>query len=89
MRPNIDISWQIHGAVRQYADERDLSIDEAYSELLRESAAYRPDPIASIRHRIARLEAACLAEIEIRELPRNDGDRNEARESEARAGGRR
>jgi len=34
MRPNIDISWSIHGKVKDYADRENISLDEAYEKLL-------------------------------------------------------
>lgn len=34
MRPNIDISWTTHGKVKDYADEKDIPLDEAYETLL-------------------------------------------------------
>jgi len=34
MRPNIDISWSIHGKVKDYADRENTSLDEAYEKLL-------------------------------------------------------
>ena len=36
MRPNIDIPWSIHGRIREYAKDRDVSITEAYIEVLSE-----------------------------------------------------
>jgi len=34
MRPNIDISWSVHGKVKDYAKREDISLDEAYERLL-------------------------------------------------------
>jgi hypothetical protein len=34
MRPAIDISNKVHGAVKDYADEHDLDLSEAYEEVL-------------------------------------------------------
>ena len=34
MRPNIDIEWAIHGRIKDYAEENDLNLSEAYSEVL-------------------------------------------------------
>lgn len=34
MRPAIDISNKAHGAVKDYADEHDLALSEAYEEVL-------------------------------------------------------
>jgi hypothetical protein len=34
MRPAIDISHGLHGRVKDYAEANDLSIDEAYIEVL-------------------------------------------------------
>lgn len=37
MRPNIDISWSLHGRIKDYADEHDLDLGEAYIALLERS----------------------------------------------------
>lgn len=34
MRPNVDLSYQTHGAVKDFADDRDISLTEAYERLL-------------------------------------------------------
>jgi len=34
MRPNIDISWSIHGRVKDHAERNDLDLTEAYSDIL-------------------------------------------------------
>jgi len=34
MRPNIDISWSVHGRVKDYANKKEISLDEAYEKLL-------------------------------------------------------
>jgi len=34
MRPNVDISWSTHGRIKDYAEEKDISLDEAYERLL-------------------------------------------------------
>jgi len=34
MRPNIDISHTLNGRVKDYAEANDLSLDEAYIEVL-------------------------------------------------------
>ncbi|SIR76405.1 hypothetical protein SAMN05421858_3704 [Haladaptatus litoreus] len=34
MRPNVDISWSIHGRVKDFADDNDVSLTEAYEQLL-------------------------------------------------------
>jgi len=34
MRPNIDISWSVHGKVKDYAEKENISLDEAYESLL-------------------------------------------------------
>ena len=36
MRPNIDISHTLHGRVKDFAEQNDLTITEAYMELLEE-----------------------------------------------------
>lgn len=36
MRPNIDISHTLHGRVKDFAEQNDLTITEAYVELLEE-----------------------------------------------------
>lgn len=35
MRPNIDISHQLNGRIKDYAEANDLSIDAAYKEIIR------------------------------------------------------
>jgi hypothetical protein len=34
MRPNIDISYTLNGRVKDYADQQDLSLDDAYCEII-------------------------------------------------------
>ena len=34
MRPNVDLSWSVHGRVKDFADDRDISLTEAYEQLL-------------------------------------------------------
>jgi len=34
VRPNIDISNRVHGAVKDYAEEKDINLSEAYEELI-------------------------------------------------------
>lgn len=34
MRPNIDLPWDTHGAVKEFANERDLSLSQAYDVAL-------------------------------------------------------
>ena len=34
IRPGIDISWSVHGAVKDYAEEKDMNLSEAYEELI-------------------------------------------------------
>ena len=34
MRPNVDIPWSRHGRIREWADEQDMALTEAYNELL-------------------------------------------------------
>jgi len=34
VRPNVDISWSIHGRLKDLADEEDLSLTEAYERAL-------------------------------------------------------
>lgn len=34
MRPNIDIDWAIHGRIKDYAEANDLTLSEAYAEVL-------------------------------------------------------
>ena len=36
MRPNIDISHTLHGRVKDFAEQNDLTITKAYVELLEE-----------------------------------------------------
>jgi hypothetical protein len=35
MRPNIDLSYETHGAVKDYAKANDVTLTEAYETLLR------------------------------------------------------
>jgi hypothetical protein len=35
MRPNIEIPWSIHGQVREYAENNNLSITDAYIVVLK------------------------------------------------------
>ena len=37
MRPNIDIDWAIHGRIKDYAEANDISLSEAYAEVLEAS----------------------------------------------------
>jgi len=34
MRPNIDISHTLNGRVKDYAEQRDVSLEEAYREVI-------------------------------------------------------
>lgn len=34
MRPNIDISHQLNGRVKDYAEEHDLTTEEAYQQVI-------------------------------------------------------
>lgn len=34
MRPNIDLSHATHGRVKDFAEERDITLTEAYEQLL-------------------------------------------------------
>lgn len=34
MRPHVDIAWGIHGRVKDFADDHDISLSEAYEQLL-------------------------------------------------------
>lgn len=34
MRPNVDVSWSIHGRVKDFAEEQELTLTEAYEHLL-------------------------------------------------------
>lgn len=35
VRPNIDLPWEIHGRLRDVAEERDVTITEAYELVLK------------------------------------------------------
>jgi hypothetical protein len=35
MRPNVDIPWSLHGQVKEWAEETDRTLTEAYIELVR------------------------------------------------------
>ena len=34
MRPNVDIPWSLHGRVKEWAEETDRTLTEAYIELV-------------------------------------------------------
>ncbi|MFC7074627.1 hypothetical protein ACFQJ7_11205 [Halovenus rubra] len=34
MRPNIDITHTLHGRIKDYAEDKEMELSEAYSELL-------------------------------------------------------
>lgn len=34
MRPAIDIRWSIHGRIKEYAEENNLELSEAYEDVL-------------------------------------------------------
>ena len=34
MRPNIDISHTLNGRVKDYAEQQDMALDEAYREII-------------------------------------------------------
>jgi hypothetical protein len=34
MRPNVDISWSIHGRLKDFAEQEDLTLTEAYERAL-------------------------------------------------------
>ncbi|AFZ74607.1 hypothetical protein [Natronobacterium gregoryi] len=34
MRPNVDITHQLNGRVKEYADANDLDVDAAYTEVI-------------------------------------------------------
>jgi macrodomain Ter protein organizer (MatP/YcbG family) len=34
MRPNIDIDWAIHGRIKDYAEANEMTLSEAYTEVL-------------------------------------------------------
>lgn len=36
MRPNIDIPWSIHGEVKEYSESHDITLEDAYIEILEE-----------------------------------------------------
>jgi|AntRauMinimDraft_3_1070383.scaffolds.fasta_scaffold00998_3 hypothetical protein len=42
MRPNIDVTNQTDGAVQDYGEERDLSKQDAYSDLVDHALTYQP-----------------------------------------------
>jgi hypothetical protein len=35
MRPNVDIPWSLHGQVKEWTEETDQTLTEAYIELVR------------------------------------------------------
>mgnify|MGYP002762302466 FL=1 len=35
MRPNVDIPWSLHGQVKEWAEDTDQTLTEAYIELVR------------------------------------------------------
>jgi len=34
VRPHIDIPWSLHGRIKDYADEQDMTLTEAYESVL-------------------------------------------------------
>ncbi|WP_179234063.1 hypothetical protein [Halorubrum halodurans] len=34
MRPNIDISYTLNGRVKDYAEQQDVTLEEAYQEII-------------------------------------------------------
>ena len=45
MRPNIDISYTLNGRVKDYAKQQDMTLNEAYREIIEAGldAVERPD----------------------------------------------
>lgn len=43
MRPNVDIPWDIHGQIKEYAEENGQSIEESYKDLLKTGLKNTPD----------------------------------------------
>lgn len=36
MRPNIDLTHTLHGRIKDYAEEHDMELSEAYTKLLKQ-----------------------------------------------------
>lgn len=48
MRPNVDIPWSIHGRIKEYAEESDQTIEEAYIETLEQGVSELPKQRANV-----------------------------------------
>jgi predicted DNA-binding protein len=44
MRPNIDISHTLNGRVKDYAEQQDVSLEEAYREIIEAGLEAVEDP---------------------------------------------
>lgn len=44
MRPNVDIPWSVHGRIKEYAQTQEITIEEAYVDVLREGLSVLPLP---------------------------------------------
>lgn len=51
MRPNIEIPWSVHGQIKQYANEEDISLDEAYKNTLENGIANLSMPTVDVTER--------------------------------------
>lgn len=49
MRPNIDISWDLHGEIKEYSNKIDQNIEDAYKDLLRRGLKKQPDRSGSFQ----------------------------------------
>lgn len=57
MRPNIDIPWELHGRVKDYGNENDIDLEQAYAELLRSGlgSESQPHPEPQAEHELDEL----------------------------------
>ncbi|QOS13617.1 hypothetical protein DEQ92_14035 [Haloferax sp. Atlit-6N] len=48
MRPNVDIPWSIHGKIKEYAEQTDQTIEEAYIETLEQGVRDLPEQLTNV-----------------------------------------
>ncbi|MCX2819782.1 hypothetical protein EGH25_10520 [Haladaptatus sp. F3-133] len=50
MRPNIDIPWDVHGGVKEYAEKNNISLEQAYTKVLKRGLPASPMADGKIPH---------------------------------------
>lgn len=45
MRPNVDIPWSVHGQLKEYAQNEEITIEDAYIETLKTGLSTMPTPV--------------------------------------------